>query len=136
MLTNAILVLLVFYMGAVLASGRAWRCVQRGSIGFSALRDVTGINDRGTLGRHFGPAAADGVYKVSFADVLRHRRAAGVILTDLPVHLLFLAALTGAAYLEPGPVAAGIATAAAAHAVVVGLAALSVFMRGVQAQLD
>jgi hypothetical protein len=136
MVTGAIVILTVFYAGAVCASGYSWFCVWRGEIGFSALRDVTGINDRGALRRLFGLTRVDGTYQVTFAAVLRHRRKAGIILTDLPVHLLFLAALLGAALLATGPIAAAVICAAAAHALLIGGAALSVLVGGYQALPD
>ena len=82
------LFLIVFYGGAIVASARAWAGVWRGQISYSELRDVTGIGDRAALRRLFGLAGADGRYKVSYADVVRRRRKAGMVLTNLPVVLL------------------------------------------------
>ena len=101
----------------------AWR----GSIGYGALRDLTGIRDPAVLRRLFGAAAA-GEYRVSLVALLRHRRAAGIVLTDVGVHLLFLAAL-GAALLAPLPLAAPVASAAAVHALAVGAAAVLILAR-------
>jgi hypothetical protein len=136
MLRGALLVLIVFYVGAILATGRSWLGVWSGAIGFSALRDLTGIGDRMTLRRLFGLTRSDGAYEVSLARVLQHRRPAGIILTDLPVHLLFAAALSWAALNAATPAAAGIVWAAAAHALVLGAAAVSVLARSRQALLD
>ena len=136
MLTGALLVLTVFYAGAVCATGWSWYGIWRGAVRFPALRDVTGINDAGVLRRLFGPTRPDGSYQVSFAAVLRHRRKSGVILTDLPVHLLFLLALLGAALLPTGPVASAVISAAAGHALLVGLVALSMLISGYQALPD
>ncbi len=136
MLTGTLVVLTVFYAGAVCATAWSWFCVWRGEVGFSALRDVTGINDRGLLRRLFGLTRPDGTYQVTFAAVLRHRRKAGVILTDLPVHLLFLATLLGAALLGAGPVATAVISAAGAHALLLGGVAVSVLAKGYQALPD
>ena len=129
MLTSVLLIFIVFYLGAVFATGRSWLGVWRGAIGFSALRDVTGIGDRATLRRLFGLTRPDGAYQVTFADVLRHRRPAGVILTDLPVHGLFLAALSFAALRPDASAAAAVTAAAAVHALVLGGVAVSVLAR-------
>jgi hypothetical protein len=123
---NALALLTVFYAGAVVASLCAWLSVWRGRIGYSALRDVTGIGDRAALRRCFGLTGPDGAYRVTFADVFRRRRPAGVILSDLPVHALFLAALIWAALSAETPAATGILCAASAHALLVAGAALSV----------
>ena len=122
--------LAVFYAGAVFASGLAWLAVWRGKARFSELRDLTGIADRAMMLRCFGLTLADGAYRVSLADVLRHRRRSGVILTNLPVHVMFCAALLWGVFSADAPAATGIAFAAIAHAGIVALAALSVFARG------
>ena len=62
--------------------------------------------------------------------MFRHRRAAGVTLSDLPVHLLFLAALAWAALNADAPAAAAVAWVAALHALIVAIAALSVLTAG------
>ena len=129
MLTGVLLIFIVFYVGAVLATGRAWLGVWRGAVGFSALRDVTGIGDRAALRRLFGLTRPDGAYQVTFADVLRHRRPAGVILTDLPVHGLFLAALSLAALRPDSSAALAVMAAAAVHALVLGGMGASVLAR-------
>jgi hypothetical protein len=136
MMRGVLLLLLVFYAGAVFASARSWLAVWRGSAGFSALRDVTGIGDRTTLRRLFGLTSRDGRFSVSFAEVLRHRRPAGVVLTDLPVHLLFLSALGGAAALGAPALTAAVATTASAHALVLAIAAASVLARSRQPLVD
>jgi hypothetical protein len=129
-LTSILLMLAVFYAGAVLASGRAWFSVWRGRARFSELRDLTGIADRALMLRSFGLTLADGVYQVKLADVLKHRRRSGIILTNLPVHLMFCAALLWGVFNAASPAAMGIAFAAIAHAGIVALAALSVLARG------
>lgn len=133
MLTSVLVVLLVFYAGAVCASAYSWLGVWRGAIRFSALRDVTGIGDRAVLRRLFGLTRPDGVYQVTFANVMRHRRPAGIILTDLPVHGLFLAALSWAALNAGAPAAGAIGAAAALHAFVLGGAAACILARSRQA---
>lgn len=128
--TSVLVLLVVFYAGAVCATARAWFWVWRGAVTFAALRDVTGIGDRATLMRLFGLARADGSYSVTLAAILRHRRPAGIILADLPVHLLFLLALLWAATGGEAPSAAAIACAAFAHALLVAAAALSIIAKG------
>jgi hypothetical protein len=128
--------LIVFYAGAVLATAHAWQQVWRGAVSYSALRDVTGIGDRAALTRLFGASRPDGRYAVGFAQVLKHRRRAGVVLSDLPVHLLFLLALLLATRAHEAPGAEAVIWAAAAHAVVLGFVALSVFARSRQALID
>jgi len=123
--TSVLVLLIVFYSGAIFATARSWLGVYRGNVGFSALRDVTGIGDRAALRRLFGLTSPDGTYRVKFAHVLRHRRRAGMLLTDLPVHVLFLAALTWAAS-AGGSAAAAIACAAMAHGIVLAGAAIAV----------
>jgi hypothetical protein len=135
-LTSVIVMLTVFYVGAVIATGRSWLGVWRGAVGFSGLRDLTGISDRAALRRLFGLTRPDGTYRVTIADVLRHRRLAGAILADLPVHALFLAALTWASFQDLSPAALAIACAAAAHAVTLAAAALSILAGSRQALLD
>lgn len=133
--TNVLTLLIAFYVGAVCATGRSWLSVWRGKIGFSALRDVTGIGDRAALRRLFGLTLADGSYRVTLAQVLRHRRPAGIILTDLPVHLLFLAALLWA-FFGDTPAMAAVCWTASAHALVIGVAAMSVLAGSRQALTD
>jgi hypothetical protein len=118
--------LAVFYAGAVLASGRSWLAVWRGRIRFSELRDVTGIGDRAMLRRLFGLTCPAGYYRVTLEEVLQRRRAAGMILTNLPVHLMFLAALAWALLGPGGPAVTAIAWAACAHATVIATVALTV----------
>ena len=136
MLTSILFLLAVFYAGAILASARAWFRVWRGRAGFADLRDVTGIGDPVALRRLFGLTRADGSYPVALADILRHRRPAGVILTNLPVHLMFAAALAFALADAGSPAAAAIAWAASAHASVLTAVALAVFAAGRQALPD
>ena len=129
MQTSVLAILIVFYAGAVCASAKSWLGVWRGRIGYSALRDLTGIADRTTLRRLFGLTRPDGAYAVGLAGLLRHRRAAGVMLTDIPVHLLFLAALCwAAAFGGDAPAAAAIMAAAAAHALLLGGLAVTILM--------
>jgi hypothetical protein len=130
-LTNALVMLTIFYVGAVLATGWAWLRVRRGGVRFSTLRDLTGIGDRAVLRRHFGLAARDGTYRVSMADVLKHRTRAGIILSDLPVHLLLLAALVLALW-QGGVAAPSVAAAATTHALLLGTTALSILARSRQ----
>jgi hypothetical protein len=124
--TDILLLLVVFYVGAVLASGRCWLGVWRGSIGFQQLRDLTGIGDRAALRRMFGLTSKDGRYQVTLSAVLRCRRRAGMILTDLPVHAMFLVALAWAAWRPGTPAATAIVVAACAHAILLGAAAASI----------
>ena len=123
MSSNVLMLLIAFYAGAVFATGRSWLLIWRGAAGFSALRDVTGIGDQAVLRRLFGLTSRDGSYRVSVAQVIRHRRPAGVILTDLPVHLLFLYQALLWAALGASPAAAAIGWAAVAHALVIAGAA-------------
>ena len=129
MLTTVLAILIVFYLGAVGVTGRSWLAVRRGAIGFSALRDLTGISDRVTLYRLFGPTRPDGQYTVTWKAVLRHRRRAGALLADLPVHALFLLALIWATFNGALPTANGIACAALLHGLVLGGAALTILVR-------
>jgi hypothetical protein len=124
--SGVFLILMVFYAGAVFASARSWLAVRRGVATFAELRDLTGIGDRAALRRLFGLTRGDGRYRVKLADVLRHRRRAGLLLTDIPVHLLFLAALALAAANPSAPASAAVAWTAGANALILGLAALSV----------
>jgi hypothetical protein len=133
--TSVLMLLIAFYAGAVCATGRSWFLVWRGSAGLSALRDVTGIGDPAALRRLFGLTQRDGSYRVTIAQVLRHRRPAGIILADLPVHLLFLSALSWA-WLGGSPAAAAIVWAASAHGLILAGAAISVLARSRQALLD
>ena len=130
MLTSILLILTAFYAGAVFTSGVAWLAVWRGKARFAELRDLTGIADRAMMLRCFGLTLADGSYQVKLADVLKHRRRSGVILTNLPVHIMFCATLLWAVFNASAPAATGIAFAAIAHAGIVALAALSVLARG------
>jgi hypothetical protein len=125
---GVLVLLLIFYAGAVVASGRAWLGVWRGWVRFSELRDVTGIGDPVLLRRLFGLTSPNGFYKVAVADVVRHRRPAGVVLTNVPVHFLFLAALGWGVLHAGAPAAVAIALAASAHAVVLALVAASVLV--------
>jgi len=134
--TNVYLLLLLFYVGAVFASGRCWLGVWRGSIRFAQLRDVTGIADRAALRRLFGLTSREGFFRVTIAEVVRRRRLAGAILTDLPVHCLFLLALAWAAMHAAEPAALAIACAASAHAIVLGTAAASILVGRSQALTD
>lgn len=136
MLTTVTAFLLVFYAGATAMAALAWIAVRRGVVSFSVLRDVTGIADRTVLRRLFGLTQPDGSYKVSVADVLRHRRRAGVILTDAPVHGLFLVALLWAFQSGSGAGALAVACVAGLHAAIVGGAALVVAAGARQAILD
>ena len=128
MQASIFVILIVFYAGAVCATGTCWFGVWRGTLRYSALRDLTGIADRAVLRRLFGLTRPDGAYRVSLAAVLRHRRAPGVILTDLPVHALFLAALSWAAFHVELPAAAAIVAAAGAHGLLLGGMALVVLI--------
>jgi hypothetical protein len=123
---SVLLFLIVFYAGAVFASARSWHAVWRGVPGYSALRDVTGIGDRAALRRLFGLTRRDGRYQVTFAAVLRHRRPAGILLTDLPVHLLLFVALVWAAMNEAAPAATAVGWVAVANALILAIAALSI----------
>jgi hypothetical protein len=136
MLTSVLVMLTVFYAGAVIATGRSWLDVRRGAVGFSGLRDLTGISDRAVLRRLFGLTRPDGKYNVSVGDVLRHRRLSGTILADLPVHALFLAALLWASLQAMSPAALAIAFAAGMHALTLAAAALSIVARSRLALLD
>ena len=133
MLTSVVMMLIVFYAGAVLATGRSWLAVSRGAIGYSGLRDLTGIGDRAVLRRLFGLTLPDGRYRVTIADVLRHRRKTGLILADLPVHCLFLAALLWAALDNGVPAAFAVSCAAAAHAFILATAAVAILAGNRQA---
>ena len=127
MLTGIALFLITFYAGAVLATAWSWLCVWRGAVRFAALRDLTGINDPVALKRHFGRSRADGSYQVTFSEVFRHRRAAGIVLTDLPLHLTFTVLLAWAAFDADSPAGMAIILAASAHALTVSGAALIIF---------
>lgn len=128
MQTSVLAILIVFYAGAVCASAKSWLGVWRGVIGYSALRDLTGIADRATLRRLFGLTRPDGAYAIELAGVLRHRRVAGTMLTDIPVHLLFLAALSWSAFHGDVPAASAILAGAAAHALLLGGLAVTVLV--------
>src|SRR5687767_11439710 len=113
MQTSVLVMLTVFYAGAVVATGRSWLGAWRGAVGFSSLRDLTGIGDRTVLRRLFGLTLADGKYRVTVADVMRHRRLSGVILADFPVHSLFLGSLFWATFHHTSPAAWAVVCAAA-----------------------
>jgi hypothetical protein len=130
------MLLIVFYCGAVFATGRCWYLIWQGAAGFSALRDVTGIGDRAAIVRLFGATRPDGRYAVSFAQVMKHRRRTGVILSDLPVHLLFLAVLLFAVLSPDTPAAQAAIWASAAHAILLGVVAFAVFADSRQALVD
>ena len=133
---TVLMLLIVFYCGTVFATGRCWYLVWHGAAGFSALRDVTGIGDRAAIVRLFGAVRPDGRYAVSFAQVMKHRRRTGVILSDLPVHLLFLAVLLLAVLGPDTPAAQAAIWAAAAHAILLGVVAFAVFADSRQAVVD
>jgi hypothetical protein len=126
--TNLYLLLLIFYAGAVFASARCWLGAWRGNIRFAQLRDLTGISDRAALRRLFGLTSQNGFFRVTMTEIVRRRRLAGTILTDLPVHSLFLLALAWAAAHSAEPTAFAIACAALAHAIVLGAAAASILI--------
>lgn len=121
-----LLFLMVFYAGAVLTSALSWSAAWRGALSYSALRDLTGIRDRTELRRLFGLTRGDGRYPATVAAVLRHRRPTGVLLTDLPVHILLLAATTWGFANQSLPAATAIGWVATANAAILMLAALSV----------
>lgn len=127
--------LLVFYSGAVAMSAIAWLSVWRGAVRFGTLRELTGIADRAVLARLFGRPDRGGFYKVGAASVLRHRRLAGTILSDLPVQLLFLAAIAWASA-SGTPAAAAVLAAGLLHLLVTALAALIVLVGNRQVLLD
>jgi hypothetical protein len=135
-LTSVLLILIVFYAGALCVTARAWLAVRRGAARYAALRDVTGIGDRAALARLFGAARPDGAYEVSLATVLQHRRWGGVMLTDAPVHALFFIASSWAALNGGSPAAAAIACGATAHALLLGAVSLSILAAARQALLD
>lgn len=127
-MTGVLALLLVFYAGAVLASSRAWLGVWSGSVRFSELRDVTGIGDPTMLRRLFGLTSSEGRFKVPIADVLRYRRPAGIILTNVPVHGLFLAAVSWGLLNSGHATALAIVIAASLHAATLALAAASILV--------
>jgi hypothetical protein len=133
MQTSILVMLTVFYAGAVFATGRSWLGAWQGAVGFSSLRDLTGIADRTLLRRLFGLTLADGRYRVTIADVLRHRRLSGVILADLPVHCLFLGSLFWATFHDATPAAWAVACAASAHALILAMAAVAILAGNRQA---
>jgi hypothetical protein len=126
LLPSLLMLFIVFYAGAVIATGRAWYCIGTGLAPFSALRDLTGISDRAALRRLFGLTLPDGSYRVTWRSVLKHRRPAGVVLCDLPVHALFFAALLWAASLGTSPITSAIICAAALHATALAIAAIAI----------
>ena len=127
-MTGVLALLLIFYAGAVVASSRAWVSVWRGTVRFSELRDVTGIGDPVMLRRLFGLTSIHGRFKVAVADVFRHRRPAGITLTNIPVHALFFSALGWALFYGGPGTAAAIVVAASLHAVMLALAAASILV--------
>lgn len=125
MLAGIIVLLLVFYLGAVSVTGRAWLEVAQGRVRAKALRDLTGIASTAEIVRRFGLSGADGRFRADAAQVLRHRTRAGLVISDLPTQMLLLVVLA-AAWLQPeGAFAAGAAVAAGAHAALtIGLSLL------------
>ena len=127
------LFMFVFYCGAVVFTARAWLQVIGGAARLDVLRDLTGITDPATLTQYFGLRRQDGAFRVTFAGVVRHRRLTGLVIGDLPVHLLFVAAL-GWALLDAGsPAAAALIVAAAVNAAIVGAFATRLAASGLQA---
>jgi len=120
--------LALFYAGAVVMTGFAWLSAWRGIVGYRALRDLTGIADRAVLRRFFGPALANGSYRVSVSAILRHRRRVGLIMTDAPVHPFFLLSLLLCFADLAAPATLAVACVAALHAAVVAAAALVVII--------
>ncbi len=125
MLTSVLVMLTVFYAGAIFATGRSWLGVWQGAVGYSGLRDLTGIGDRAVLRRLFGLTLPDGRYRVTFSEIARHRRMTGIILADLPVQALFLAALLWASSAST-PAASAVICAAGAYAMLLGCAAVAI----------
>lgn len=116
MLAGIIAFLLVFYLGAVAVTGRAWLEVAQGRVRAKALRDLTGIASPAEIVRRFGLTDMDGRFRVGMTEVVRHRTRAGLVIGDLPTQTLLLVVLS-VAWLQPdGPYAAGVALAASAHA--------------------
>jgi hypothetical protein len=136
MQTSVLVMLTVFYAGCVFATGRSWLAVWRGAVGFASLRDLTGIGDRTLLRRLFGLTLADGKYRVTIADVMRHRRRSGIILADLPVHCLFLGSLFWATFHDTTPAAFAVACAASVHGLVLAMAAVAIIAGNRQALID
>lgn len=132
-MAGVLVLLVVFYAGAVCATARSWLGVWRGAVKFSGLRDLTGIGDRAILRRLFGLTLPDGRYRVTIAKVFRHRRKTGLILADLPVHCLFLAALLWAAFDNAAPAAFAVSYAAASHAFILATAAVAILAGSRQA---
>ncbi|HEX2256696.1 MAG TPA: hypothetical protein VHG92_08365 [Afifellaceae bacterium] len=116
MLAGVMLLLIVFYLGAVAATGRAWLEVSRGRARGKALRDLTGIASTAEIVRRFGLSDVDGRFRANFGQVLRHRTRAGLVLGDLPTQALLLAALAYAWLAPDGAFAAAATVAAAGHA--------------------
>jgi hypothetical protein len=116
MLAGIIALLVVFYVGAVAMTGRAWLEVAQGRARGKALRDLTGIASTAEIVRRFGLSDAHGRFRVDIATVSRHRTRAGLVIGDLPTQALLLAALA-CAWLDPeGALAAAAVVAAACHA--------------------
>jgi hypothetical protein len=130
------LLLIVFYAGAVLSTGLSWYRARTGIVPFSSLRDLTGIADRATLRRLFGLTRPDGSYKITWAEVVKHRRPAGVVLSDLPVHGLFLTALFSAALHGNVSLSLAVVSAAGLHAGMLAMAALAILAGSRQALTD
>lgn len=116
MLAGVILLLIVFYVGAVATTGRAWLEVAQGRARGKALRDLTGIASTAEIVRRFGLSDGDGRFRADVAQVLRHRTRAGLVLGDLPTQALLLAVLACAWLAPDGPFAAAATVAAAGHA--------------------
>jgi len=116
MLAGFILLLIVFYVGAVATTGRSWLEVARGRARAKALRDLTGIASTAEIVRRFGLSDADGRFRADFAQVLRHRTRAGLVIGDLPTQALLLGALACAWLAPERAFASGAMVAAAAHA--------------------
>jgi len=127
-MTGVLALLLIFYAGAVVASSRAWIGVWCGKVRFSELRDVTGIGDPAKLRRLFGLTSSQGRFKVAVADVVRYRRPAGIILTNVPVHGLFFAGLSWGLFNAGPATALAIVIAASLHAATLALAAASILV--------
>lgn len=116
MLAGIIALLVIFYLGAVAVTGRAWFEVAQGRVRAKALRDLTGIASTAEMVRRFGLVGGDGRFEVAVAQVLRHRTMAGLVIGDLPTQMLLLVALAVAWVQPDGAFAAGAAVAAGAHA--------------------
>ena len=116
MLAGIILLLIVFYVGAVAATGRAWLEVAHGRARGKALRDLTGITSTAELVRRFGLSDGNGRFHADVALVLRHRTRAGLVLGDLPTQALLLVVLAYAWLAPDSAFAAAGTVAASCHA--------------------